>query len=387
MESKKKSAYRKKVLLTTAGGILTACLFYAVFVNMTAQNQELAPEKTSQFAAAVIQNTDTPLPGLTLLPVAQATNSPQPAVLVTATASPPLEISQSPTPPIGLSNTAAPADTLPPGATAVPTNTQAPGNTAAPTETPRITRVPSRTPTRIAGAGTVKAGTYRIGVDIQPGIYRGETSCSWERLSDLSGEFDAIIASGNSVGQFYVELLSSDYAFTMDCDIVPLASLPAPSGGFPNSYQPGAYLVDRDIAPGIYRGQGSCYWERLMDVTGSYESIIANAYPEGQYYIQVKEDDFALMTDCVIVSLASLPKPTGTLPTILQPGMYLLGRDMRAGTYRGDGPYCYWERLQDVAGDFESIIDNGNPNGAFTVQVRDSDFAFYADCVVERIGN
>ncbi len=379
MESRKKSAYRKKVLFTTAGGIFTACLFYSVVLNMAAQKQDLPPEKTSQFAALVIQITNTPLPALTMPPTQPATNSPQTAL--------PIEAKVSPTPLLEFSSTAAPANTLPPGVTAEPTNTQASGNTAVPTQTPRITRVPSRTPTKTTGAGAIKAGTYRLGVDIQPGVYRGESACTWERLSDLSGEYDAIIASGSSVGQFYVELLSSDYAFSMDCDILPLASLPDPPGDFPNTYQPGAYLVDRDIAPGIYRGEGSCYWERLMDVTGSYESIIANAYPDGQYYIEVKEEDFAFMTDCEIVSLASLPKPTGPLPTILQPGMYLVGRDMRAGTYSGDGPSCYWERLLDVAGDFESIIDNGNPSSSFSVQVRESDFAFYSDCVVERVGN
>ena len=39
-------------------------------------------------------------------------------------------------------------------------------------------------------------GTYLVGVDIEPGIYRapGGSFCSWERLSGLGGEFDDIIA-------------------------------------------------------------------------------------------------------------------------------------------------------------------------------------------------
>ena len=62
-------------------------------------------------------------------------------------------------------------------------------------------------------------GTYRVGIDIDPGLYRGNGRCYWARLSDLSGSFDGIIANGNSNGQFFVEVRPSDYAVEFTCSV------------------------------------------------------------------------------------------------------------------------------------------------------------------------
>lgn len=155
-----------------------------------------------------------------------------------------------------------------------------------------------------------KPGTYLVGTEIQPGIYKGNTgerildSCYWERLKDLSGNSDAILANDNSIGQFYIELLAGDYAIITRCELLPLDSLPAPTGDFPQEIEPGTYIVGRDIESGLYEGQAgdnistSCYWERLSNVTGGSGSIIANDNSIGQYYIQVSGNDFALFTRC-----------------------------------------------------------------------------------------
>ncbi len=59
-------------------------------------------------------------------------------------------------------------------------------------------------------------GTWVVGEDIEPGVYRNEggTSCYWERLSGLSGEFGDIIANDNPDGPAVVEIASSDTAFS-----------------------------------------------------------------------------------------------------------------------------------------------------------------------------
>lgn len=56
-------------------------------------------------------------------------------------------------------------------------------------------------------AGTIAAGTYVVGEDIQPGTYKttGPTdslikSCYWERMKNLDGGFDAIAANDNITG-------------------------------------------------------------------------------------------------------------------------------------------------------------------------------------------
>ena len=203
-----------------------------------------------------------------------------------------------------------PTDTPKSTKTSAPTNTPRPTNTPGPTNTPRPTNtiMPSATP----NVNLVEPGTHLIGVDIQPGIYRGMAgsgllgSCYWQRLKDLSGDLDSILANDNSVGQYYVEILETDMAFETACMMERLPTLPAPPAEFPTTLVPGTYLVGIDIKPGLYKGQAgadfvdSCYWQRLRDVTGSMYSILANDNAIGQYFIQVAATDFALEIACEV---------------------------------------------------------------------------------------
>ena len=199
---------------------------------------------------------------------------------------------------------AAHATELPqPTATPRPTDTPRPTNTPRPTDTP----VP---PTATPDPNLIQPGTYLVGTDIRPGIYKGQAgydlfaSCYWARLQDLSGSLDAVLANDNSIGQFYVEVKESDYAFETRCELRFLPSFPEPPTEFPQRIMPGTYLVGIDIQPGTYRGQAgteitdSCYWARLRDVSGELEAIIANDNAIGQFYVQVQPSDFALTTKC-----------------------------------------------------------------------------------------
>ncbi|CAM4298256.1 hypothetical protein MB901379_03203 [Mycobacterium basiliense] len=78
-------------------------------------------------------------------------------------------------------------------------------------------------PTTTSGAGprTIAGdGTYRVGVDIQPGTYRspGGSDCYWERLRGLGGSVEDVIANGAGTGQQLVQIKPSDVAFkTQGC--------------------------------------------------------------------------------------------------------------------------------------------------------------------------
>lgn len=213
----------------------------------------------------------------------------------------------SPSTPTSITNATSVANaesTLPPVSTEKPADvaTFAPTNTPVPTSTPLPTETPN--------PNLVNPGTYLVGVDIQPGIYKGNagaglfSSCYWERLKDLTGTFDSILANDNSIGQFYVEVKSSDYALKTDCELVRLDPIPEHTGEYPQVILAGTYLVGYDIQPGTYKGQagsdvgGSCYWERLRSVAGDFDSIIANDNATGQFYVQVLASDFALKTAC-----------------------------------------------------------------------------------------
>lgn len=67
-------------------------------------------------------------------------------------------------------------------------------------------------------------GTYLVGRDIGPGLYRGKTgtditdSCYWARLSNVSGQ-DDILANDNATGQFFIEVSASDFALMVGCTV------------------------------------------------------------------------------------------------------------------------------------------------------------------------
>jgi hypothetical protein len=171
-------------------------------------------------------------------------------------------------------------------------------------------------PSATANPNTVNPGTYIVGTDIQPGIFRGEAgegfldSCYWARLANLSGELEGILANDNSMGQFYIEVDTTDFALETGCELEFLPTLPEPPAQFPETIRPGTYLVGIDIQPGTYRGQAgqdfseSCYWARLADLSGELSGILANDNAMGQFYVQVSSSDVALNTGCELTRVA-----------------------------------------------------------------------------------
>lgn len=91
------------------------------------------------------------------------------------------------------------------------------------------------------------------------------------------------------------------------------------------------------------------------------------------------------------VTEAAKPAPTVTVTKTVKPkakasfsgdGTYLVGTDIKAGTYRTSGPSdsslpnCYWERSSSASGDMNGIIANDNLAGAGVVTIRSSDKIF-----------
>ncbi|MFC8514317.1 hypothetical protein [Streptomyces sp. NPDC057257] len=63
-------------------------------------------------------------------------------------------------------------------------------------------------------------------------------------------------------------------------------------------------------------------------------------------------------------------------------GTFVVGKDIKPGTYRTDGPQgglitdCYWARLSSTSGDVNDIIANESTKGQTTVTISPSDKAF-----------
>jgi hypothetical protein len=164
----------------------------------------------------------------------------------------------------------------------------------------------------------------------------------------------------------------------------------------PNFISRGTYIVNVDIEPGIYRGMGgvgllaSCYWERLKDLSGELSAIIANENAQGQFYVEVGEDDFAFHVDCDMWRLDPMPEPLDEFPDEIDVGMYLVGIDILPGLYQGSAgddilTSCYWQRMRDAKHTLQSIIANDNATGQFYIQVSPTDFALQVACPLARV--
>lgn len=78
------------------------------------------------------------------------------------------------------------------------------------------------------------------------------------------------------------------------------------------------------------------------------------------------------------------PKPAkkpGAATTVEGDGQYLVGEDMKAGTYKTAGPEkgsiienCYWARTKDASGEFGAIISNDNLQGQGRVTVNKGEY-------------
>ncbi|WUH93198.1 hypothetical protein OG900_25830 [Streptomyces sp. NBC_00433] len=148
----------------------------------------------------------------------------------------------------------------------------------------------------------------------------------------------------------------------------------------------GTFQVGADIKPGTYRTSGDddgmCYWERAKDAKNDTDSILANDTVAGSSYVTIKPTDKVFTsTDCKDWYPAGVDKPSAP-KTSMGDGMYKVGTDIAAGTYKSKGgETCYWERTKDALHDVDSITANDNVTGQAVVTITAKDAFFKtADC-------
>ncbi|WP_225077830.1 hypothetical protein [Streptomyces sp. CoT10] len=83
----------------------------------------------------------------------------------------------------------------------------------------------------------------------------------------------------------------------------------------------------------------------------------------------------------VTKTVTAKPKKTqesGPSTSFAGEGEYVVGEDIKAGTYKTAGPAggfgCYWERAKDASGEFGSIIANNNLNGPGRVTLNNGEY-------------
>jgi hypothetical protein len=152
-----------------------------------------------------------------------------------------------------------------------------------------------------------------------------------------------------------------------------------------STFDAGTYRVGTDISSGRYFTNPSdgCYWERLSGLGGTLGEIIANdfvAFDAAQVIVDIRSSDLAFHADndCGTWSRSA---QLG-LQSSVKPGFWLVGSQVKAGTYRTTAKYgCYWERLRDFTGNLSGIIANDfvSSAGSELVTIRSTDTGFSTD--------
>lgn len=83
----------------------------------------------------------------------------------------------------------------------------------------------------------------------------------------------------------------------------------------------------------------------------------------------------------VTETVTAQPKKTeepGPASSFAGEGEYVVGEDIKPGTYKTAGPEgefgCYWERAKDASGEFDSIIANNNLEGPGRVTLKKGEY-------------
>ncbi len=104
---------------------------------------------------------------------------------------------------------------------------------------------------------------------------------------------------------------------------------------------------------------------RIVDVT---REVVVTVPAEKVVVTVVVETFFEAIIDVT-------PTPGVPVSQFSSPGMFLVGKDIEAGTYQIQGE-CYWARLSCLEGELNCILANANISGQSYVTIRGEDKAF-----------
>ena len=105
--------------------------------------------------------------------------------------------------------------------------------------------------------------------------------------------------------------------------------------------------------------------------------IIANGFigfNAGQWIVDIRSSDKAFETDSDCGTWNRTRR--GGNQAMITPGLWLVGKQIRAGTYRANASYgCYWERRRNFNGELSGIISNDfvSSSGTQYVEINASD--------------
>ena len=210
-------------------------------------------------------------------------------------------------------------------------------------------------------------GTYHVGEDIPPGLYRADTpseACEWRRLRTLEAatgpaDDDDVIGFWESDFMPFVEIAPSDTFFmTRGCGTWVTATPRITPG---QAFSDGVWLVGPEVAPGRYRAvpeTEDCGWLRLSGFTGERIKGTEATFPKDMTtagttrIVDIAEADAGFISEgCGEWTADLTPRISPGQP--FGDGTFLVGVEILPGRYRASSltDECRWVRLLAFTGD------------------------------------
>jgi hypothetical protein len=165
---------------------------------------------------------------------------------------------------------------------------------------------------------------------------------------------------------------------TLDFRLEPLAAR--------TMFGPGQYRVPADIPVGRYYSDpvNGCHFARVRSFGGTPAEAIVDTvlqFDAGQWIVDLLATDAGFVTDVNCGFWFTTPRRG--LSSSITPGMWILGAQIMAGTYRADNSTqgCYWQRVSNFTGAVDAIIANqfvASP-GVQLVTIAETDAGFSAN--------
>lgn len=155
----------------------------------------------------------------------------------------------------------------------------------------------SSRPTSSSGAAIPGDGTWKVGTEVQPGVYvaSGGEDCRYQRLDKVDVEYLDVIVQG-FLSRPIIEIKADDGGFRSDgCGSwTPLDSY----DGTLATEVPGdgIWLVGEDVEPGTYQAEGHewCLWSRISGWTPDISSVIKGGASKKA---TIEEGDLGFVTE------------------------------------------------------------------------------------------
>jgi hypothetical protein len=148
---------------------------------------------------------------------------------------------------------------------------------------------------------SIKAGQYKVGVDIQPGEYLvvGDSGGGYvEVAKDSKGSIESIVMNDNIQGRVYVTIEAGQYITIKDAKTYTVDKAPKVAAK-DNKLPSGQYKVGVDIQPGEYKvaSTSESYIEVSKSSRHKIEDIVTNDNFTGEKYITIADGQYITIKD------------------------------------------------------------------------------------------